>query len=583
MTRGHADEFFIRPVRLTAKQILSNRMDNSRTTRVGFAALWVPGKGHASAVPHTLRDVCYRFSLATEIKSQCRCMASEFIDDMAYGKSPYDTIPYRGTVVPNTSASHLAVCSLWHHGPRQPFRGFRLVELGCGDGTNLIALAFYDPESTFIGIDNSRAEIDQARESAKCLGLENIRFVLKDVRDLESADFAPSDYVIAHGLYSWVPEDARDAILAFCRQNLTPNGLAYISYNAQPGWAMRRLVRETLLRSRSVREAAIEHKAARASEVATQLLEDLPSRDYAFAVLLAEELERVRDGKPFYVFHEYLAEVNEGFWLRDFVERARRNGLEYVADAQFCRWEGHLPAELKIALAKRELDPIEQEEAADLLCDRYFHASILCRADAPRESTSHRELLEKVHLATSLHAKSDPFEFTEGVVERFFSVNGPEITLDASITKAAVLLLAAQWPAGMRLETLYQQAAKLLATHGCEVSAHARLQLTDELITLFEAGQIDLRLREPAYRKNVPEYPKIHALARFEIEHREALTTPFHLPLPFEPQALALLRAMNGDRSRTKLRREFGEELVEQTLEVVGRWGLLEQNTSETC
>jgi Predicted methyltransferase regulatory domain len=185
-------------------------------------------------------------------------------------------------------------------------------------------------------------------------------------------------------------------------------------------------VRETLLRARSVREAAVEHKAARAIDVAAQLLEDLPSRDYAFAVLLAGELERVRDGKPFYVFHEYLAEVNEGFWLRDFVECARRNSLDYVADAQFCRWEGHVSAELKAVLAKRDLDPIEQEEAADLLGDRYFRASILCRTDAPRASTSHRELLEEVHIATSLCAQSDPFDLTEGVVERFFRTQGPE-------------------------------------------------------------------------------------------------------------------------------------------------------------
>jgi SAM-dependent methyltransferase len=289
----------------------------------------------------------------------------------------------------------------------------------------LLPLSFYDPESTFIGIDNSRAELDRAREGARCLGLENIRFVLKDVRDLGPTDFAPCDYVIAHGLYSWVPENARDAILTFCRRSLTPSGLAYISYNAQPGWALRRLVRETFLRARSVREAAVENKAEKAIEVANYLLENMPYRDYAFAVLLAEELERVRDGKPGYVFHEYLAEVNKGFWLRDFVERVRRMGLEYVADAQFCRWEGNVSEELKAALAKRDIDSIEHEEVADLLGNRYFRASILCRSGAPRESTSHRKLLEEVHIATSLCAKSDPFEPTEGVVERFLSKDGP--------------------------------------------------------------------------------------------------------------------------------------------------------------
>lgn len=156
--------------------------------------------------------------------------------------SSYDTVSYCGMVVPLAYPVHLGLCSRWKHAVPSPLRGFRLTELGCGDGANLLALAFYDPEPTFIGIDNSSSAIDQARESARSLGLENIRFVLKDIRDLELADVAPSDYIIAHGLYSWVPEDARDAILTFCRKNLAPNGLAYISYNAQPGWAMRRLV-----------------------------------------------------------------------------------------------------------------------------------------------------------------------------------------------------------------------------------------------------------------------------------------------------------------------------------------------------
>ena len=440
----------------------------------------------------------------------------------------------------------------------------------------MLSLAFYNPKSTFIGIDSSKGEIDRARESARCLGLGNIHFVLKDVRSLGPEDLPSSDYIIAHGLYSWVPADARDAILNFCRKNLTSSGLAYISYNAQPGWAIRRLVRETLLRSRLIQEAAIEDKATIAIEVATQLLEDMPSRSYAFAALLAEELERVSDGKPFYVFHEYLAEFNEGFWLRDFVDHAHRNGLDYVADAQSCRWEGHVPEELKTALAKRDLDPIEQEEAADLLCNRTFRASILCRADAPRETTPHKVLLEEVHIATSLSAASDPFDLTEGVVERFFNKDGPEVTLDASITKAAIVMLAAQWPKGMQLEDLYVQASELLITHGIKVPEEARSQLSEELKTLFEDGQIDLRLREPVYDTVVPEYPQAHALARFEAEHRDALTTPYHLPLPFEPQAMGLVRALDGSLSQVELGRMFGKELADETLEILGRWGLLE-------
>ncbi|HEX6750879.1 MAG TPA: class I SAM-dependent methyltransferase [Longimicrobium sp.] len=480
-------------------------------------------------------------------------------------------------MVANTAPAHLALCSRWHGGPRPPLRRYRLAELGCGDGANLLALAFYDRESAFVGVDASAAELERACMGVRCLGLANVRLIRNDVRDVDPGEIGECDYMVAHGLYSWVPEDARAAILGLCRRCLAPAGLAYVSYNAQPGWATRRMVRETLLRSRAVRDAPVEEKAARAIALAAELLEDLPSRDYAHAVLLADEMERVRDAKPGYVFHEHLAEVNDGFWLGEFVEQACGHGLDYVGDAQFCRWEGHVPSAISSALARRELDPVEREEAADLLGDRYFRQSILCRADAPREPGSRSVILDEVHLATSLGARSDPFDLTEGVIESFDGQGGPVVTLDSAITKAAVVLLAAQWPAGVPLGELHACAERLLAEHGIGMGRGTPAQLAEELTTLFEAGQVELRLREPAYDRGIPEHPRAHALARFEAAHREVLTTPYHLPLPFDPAAMEMVRALDGTRSQRHLWRAFGDELVDGTLPVLARWGLLEQ------
>src|SRR6266542_3788332 len=172
--------------------------------------------------------------------------------------SLYDVIPYRGSVVSNTSPYHLGLCSRWNCGVASPLGDFRLGELGCGGGANLLPYAFYHRESAFVGIDNCEGELARARQACKRLDLKNIRFLLKDVRDLDSADIPRSDYIIAHGIFSWVPPDARRAIIASCLHSLAPSGLAYVSYNAQPGWATRRLVRETLLRSRPIREAPFE-------------------------------------------------------------------------------------------------------------------------------------------------------------------------------------------------------------------------------------------------------------------------------------------------------------------------------------
>jgi len=366
--------------------------------------------------------------------------------------SIYDEVSYQGVVVPNSFPGHLALCSLWRRGPCSVTKKFSVTELGCGDGSNLLPLAFYSRASTFIGVDNSVAAIHCAEVGARYLGLDNIQFIQEDVRTLDHSGCKSSDYIIAHGLYSWVSEEARAAIWSFCRNNLAPSGLAYISYNAQPGWSMRKLVRETLLRARLVREVAVGYRAARAVEVAAQLLEDLPSRDYAFGALLAEELVRVKNGNLGYVFHEYLADHNEGFWLQDFVAHAQQHGLDYVTDAQDCRWEGQIPQTLRSLLSERDLNPIEQEEMGDLMCHRYFRASILCRSGALLQSTSHRDILETAFIATSLCADSDPFDLTEGVVETFSREHGPGITLDVSITKAAIVLIAHQWPQGMRFE-----------------------------------------------------------------------------------------------------------------------------------
>ena len=486
----------------------------------------------------------------------------------------YDLVPYKGVAIPNTSPNHLAICSAWHGGPLAPLQNFRYLELGCGEGGNLIPLAYYHPESEFIGIDLSSRGIACAIDRVTQLGLNNVMFIHKDICSLRPEDLLPCDYVVAHGLFSWVSEEVRDAILTFCSCTLSSRGLAYISYNAMPGWSIRRLVRESLLRAKVVQTADIEDKGRRAIEYATQLLENLPSREYAHSFLLADELERVRNAKPSYVYHEYFGEHNEGFWLQDFTDFAARKGLDYVSDAQFCRWEGYVPPELNQRLSKRNLNTIEQEEVADLLGDRSFRASVLSRVDADRTKITRHEFLEDVYLSSALQAQSGCIDLTEGIVERFYGCGGTEIVLDGAITKAAVTLLSAQWPRGILMDELYIRAKEFLARHKLEVSSLAHTQLTEEIVTLFEAGQIELRFREPAHSSLVAACPSVHALACLEAQIGEMFTTPFHLPLTLEKQALPLAQ-INGRQTVDELIVEFGQESTEQTLAMLNRWGLL--------
>jgi len=494
---------------------------------------------------------------------------------MGSSLDPYDVYAYRGVTVPYSAPPHLAVCSYWSGGPTPCIDRFSLVELGSGDGGNLLPLAFYHPKCRFVGIDCSRSALDRAHAAANVLGLENISLVLSDIRDVSSSEFGRFDYVVAHGLYSWVPDDARSAILRFCRDVLAPDGLAYVSYNAQPGWSTRQVVRDTLRRSRCVRDADVPEKAAKAIAVAARLLEDLSASRFASTMVLADELVRVRDGRPYYVFHEYLTETNDGFWLRDFVDRACDSGLAYLVDAHFCRWEGYVPPELRKPVAERRLDPLDEEETLDLMGHRYFRASILARSDARRTPVLRHEFIAQRYIASSLRPQQDPLDLDEGTAAQFVGAGSLEITLDSSIVKAAAVLLGRQWPRGIRLDELYEQCVSLLGRYDRRVSTDCRTELLEGIKILFEVGQVDLRYQEPMYSGEVVESPTAHALARWEAAGRDALTTPHHHSVAFDADTMSLVRSMDGSRSRAELREMFGAEFVEETLPILGRFGLL--------
>src|SRR5262249_53061656 len=121
----------------------------------------------------------------------------------------------------------------------------RMLEIGCGNGFNLIPMAAALPKSEFLGVDLAEDAIEIARKTAGGLGIENVRFVAGDLRDIDDA-YGEFDYIVAHGVYTWVPVAIRDALLAVCRSRLSQSGVAFISYNAYPGAHVLRMFREMM-------------------------------------------------------------------------------------------------------------------------------------------------------------------------------------------------------------------------------------------------------------------------------------------------------------------------------------------------
>ena len=124
----------------------------------------------------------------------------------------YDAMPYPSYSYPSSAPASLnAIARLFGMTPAE-IQTARVLEIGCESGGNILPLAARYPNSEFVGIDLSKGQIDEAKEKAAALSLENLRFEAKSILDLKLKK-AKFDYIIAHGFYSWVPSNVQRRLL----------------------------------------------------------------------------------------------------------------------------------------------------------------------------------------------------------------------------------------------------------------------------------------------------------------------------------------------------------------------------------
>jgi len=243
----------------------------------------------------------------------------------------YDEVLYAGRPYPQTHPDRLAAVATLAGLTPAPVARCRVLEIACGDASNLIPMAHALPGSEFVGFDLAARPIERGKHVARTLGLENLA-----LHEFDLADFPPDagrfDYIVAHGLYSWIPVAARDRLLALVTRHLEPQGLAYISYNTYPGCYVRRMAWE-MLRFHTDHIPEPQTRIAEAQELARLLATGRTVHDEVSAQLKVE-LENLvkRDGA--HLFHDDLAEINDPVYFHELNEHAERHGLQFLGEAE---------------------------------------------------------------------------------------------------------------------------------------------------------------------------------------------------------------------------------------------------------
>ena len=469
----------------------------------------------------------------------------------------YDEVPYASMPHAESHPDRLAVvATLFGLQPADP-ASCRVLELGCASGGNLIPMALASPEAQFVGIDASALQIEAGRGLIGELGLTNIVLHARDLVGLPE-DFGRFDYIICHGVFSWVPEAARAAILEICASRLAEHGVAYVSYNTYPGWHLRGMVREMMAdHARQFDGPAAQIQQARA--FLDFLARGTPAQESAYALVLKDEADRLRNRGDSYLYHEYLEEVNQPIHVRDFVAQAAAKELQYLEDASYDGSAGPFQPEIQDALALLAGDPIRREQYLDYLTNRRFRRSLLCRADRTPTRPPTPEALRALRVTGLAHPRPlspEASEATPKDSEEFATATGATIQTNNPLVKAVLHELASAWPGSLSFDDLGGLARdRLAATPEVGQVAEDRLPgfLAEFLYQALASKLVEFHAHPDPFVREPGERPAASPLARLQTGAIPRVTNLRHVVVNLEPVDQVVLHHLDGTRDRAAL------------------------------
>lgn len=473
-------------------------------------------------------------------------------------RADYDVTPYTSNSFPQSAPGQLAAIAYLFGLDTPEVATARVLEIGCAAGGNLIPFAAAHPHARVVGIDLSKVQIDQGRKRVQALSLDNLRLLAGDIAGMNPAELGQFDFVIAHGVYSWVPTGVQQALLSAFRRLLAPEGVAYISYNVYPGWKSKEILRDAMLLA-SGGSVTPEEKVRNARRM-VDFLEDVAPPDSALARILAESRAHALGYGDSYLLHDELETFNSPCYFYEMLGRAGAHGLAYLAEAHP---EAMIPANYgpKVAEYLNEKCGGVQvlvEQYLDFVADRTFRESLLVHAErAPQiRYIPHHSRYRRLHIAARVPPADGQTRLDRSRQEYLESDGATLFTNDPGI-KAALDALTARWPWTLSWQELVDAVHARLVSAGLNPSDKLSDHIDGLMEVLILQGQARFRLDpvlpEPAEAPlRLDETARRMAeLTRMESDARTF--NPWHETLILSPVDRHLLPLLDGTRDRDAL------------------------------
>ncbi len=462
----------------------------------------------------------------------------------------YDEVPYGSHPI---AASHpdklFNVAKLYGLSPIPPEKA-RILEIGCAGGGNILPVASQFPEAQCVGIDLSQVQCDNARIAMRYAGIKNLEIIQGSVTDI-GPEHGKFDYIICHGVFSWVPDFVRDAILRVASQNLSDDGVAFISYNTYPGWYLRGMIRSMM-----------NHHVADFPDNRTKILQAKALIDFlavackndstAHAKCIRDEAALLNIVPDEYIFHEFLEEFNQPFYFKDFVANANRFGLQFLGESNLGpTWLGNYTPEVNQKLARID-DAVLRGHYLDCVSGRTFRETLLVHSQAKIDRTVTEDRLAKIRFAGHFvpveptasgdnSSTQSQFKHFESVQKRRFSTAEPSSLL-------AIEALNKAYPASLGINELQEAIEKINQANSNKISIDMPA-LTSELFKWSMLNLLQFQFHDDRMRGKETQYPKVTAWARSQAEANNTVTNLQHRLTKLDELQRALVPLMDGTMS----------------------------------
>ena len=462
-----------------------------------------------------------------------------------------DSILYPGGAWEHSHPDRITANAKMHGIDTTPVEQCRVLELGCGAGTNLIPMAYSLPGADFLGIELAVRPVEHGRRLAASLGLANVELLQCDIQDAPT-DLGEFDAIIAHGVYSWVPALVREALMETVARHLAPAGIAYLNFNTYPGGHLRSLVRDMMQHRLEAFDDPLAH-GPDALRFVERVLDAQPEES-PYRQVLEAELDRLEGIPVSVMLHDDLLPEQQAFHFRHVVQHAARHGLQYLCEARPADVNPlRYPERVRAAMRRFGGDRVAREQCFDFLVCQAYRCSLFSR-DAAKLAPP-RELAEisGLRAASALLPATATVDMTDGIAATFRSPDGTTARTDDSAAKAALGILAERWPASVEIAPLLRDARKRAGRTGQPTPLEGR-EFVEFLSSNHALGLVDIHTWEPRMTVAVSDRPEASALARMEIANGTHVTSQRHRQVHVDDAiAVALLPRLDGTRDRAAL------------------------------